>query len=620
MRRLPNTSRQGISFGYNEDPEDYAQRGMRAMFQSTAAKQQDIADNCTNKIVEVLDMITVNRNNQIISVYQIIEEILKMKNVSKLFIEGSSVMYMYDKFCQGKPDNELVRPGDIDLHVEYEGDWTNFTTSNDKSELDRISQIETRLAELIAREKEILAEKTIAAETLTRSEWKSYHHSITPILVEIHNEKTELIPGLVGRESRISEMLGLRSDSNIRSFAITVDMPWLSDAPANAATMGLPPLQNNAPSFNPGAESFVPTGAHAEASPKAPTPETNEPFKMSVAAATFTPAAEKFKAAKKKYTSYISKSIDLDIQGKGGINWKSNPQVELTVIDQITKEKYKNNIKNGFIVSDIPKLNFTRGEVLKIHRSAPPPQLEFENVSSNYTGISFTDPDGDLYKCNNFIKAFELYLRYKSSTSLGELSDNPLIKFSQPNNEHHQLKCLQDLPEEIANWKGNEITLSECNKFLCGLIILISSKHEEDTIKTMLHKLKVMLINTYRNVDIHNTEMQITTYFLTCCVPCMTTGLCKREDCGNNIDRISAHISEILKEVFDLGKIHQTVFKNKVKRYITDSDILVRKDGYATGKKRKRQTRKKNKNKVTKRRRNKKGKSKRNKAKKTKRM
>lgn len=101
-----------------------------------------------------------------------------------------------------------------------------------------------------------------------------------------------------------------------------------------------------------------------------------------------------------------------------------------------------------------------------------------------------------------------------------------------------------------------------------------------------------------------------------CCCACMAAGFCDREDCGNKAEEITGRILEILKDVFGLGPIQQVAFRRVIKQNV--DGIVVRKGGYASGKKRKRHTRKKRR-KATKKMRNKKGKSKRNKGRKTKR-
>ena len=515
-------------FGDYENPEDFAQRAYATILNKPEYKQRDIDEACKNKIIRLLHMISITRNDKDIRLYEIIETLMDMEKASSIFIEGSSVIYMYDKFCLEKPDNELIRPGDIDLHVDYKGNWAEFITPpiKDKRDIEEKRKVDERLDAIVAREKEINKIKQ-----QEKGNWQDINKKYQPVLNELAAEKAKLLdPSSSG--SKISRMLALRgSDISLRKGKTIANVD-------------------------------------------------------------------------------ISKTIGFDMVEKGGINWKSNPEVELTIVDVNSKEMYKAFDKEGFIVSGIPKLHFTKGPYageLRVH---------FENVTSNYTGINFAGSDAELVEkgakpdpCTSFIKAFELYLRYKDESSLEQLPDNPLMKFNR-------LPCLADLPETISNWDGKEIALSNCNKFLCGLLTLISTKHEEDTIKNMVNKVRILLVNTYRNSMVGASETQISLYILMCCCTCITAGFCEREDCGNKADDITGRILEILKDAFSLGPIQQVAFRRVIKQNV--DGFVVRKGGYGRGKKRKRHTRKKRR-KATKKMRNRKGKSKRNKGRKTKR-
>ncbi len=506
----------------SEEAERRIQEMMKTTFRTEASKQKDKADECASKMIKLFYTITVNRNGERIHLYDIIDALLQVKGVSKVFIEGSSVLYLYNKFCLGKPENELIRPGDIDLHVDFAGSWGDFTTvGGDKKDIDaRQDELRARRKEIDVEKKHLMNEKNVPYDQVQKQyqpEIDAIHHEN----IELNAKKAAVFP-----PTDIAKLLDLRNPNIVlRSRSIMV-------------------------------------------------PGT---------------------------TVDISKTMDLGMADKGEINWKSNPQVELTVTDLIANDKYKDYIKPGFVVSDIPKLNITLGGF------AGEPRFAFENVTSNYTGITLEYPPDEMPECKNFIKAFELYLRYNDISAFTEPSNNPLIKFNK-------LPCLQVLQNEISDWKN--VGISTSSDFLCGLVTLISSKHEEDTIITMLKKLKAILIDTYKNAQSDSTESQIIQYYIAFCPPCMSTGLCEREDCGNNPHKIAEQISKILKEVFDLSPSQENHFLRQAQNIVTQ---LIRKDGYARGKKRRRQTRKRNKNKASKRRRNKKVKSKRNKARKTKR-
>ena len=508
-------------FRKGEDPERFAQRAMARMFEKPEYKQRDVDEACNNKIIRLLQTIKIRRKGSDLTLYETIEGLMNIENVTKVFMEGSSVIYMYNKFCLGKPDSDLVRPGDIDLHVDYKGGWGEFTISDDKSESDRkrderIAALNERRKAIPLEKKQLLSEGVMSFDQIN----KKFQEELNAI-----DREKEVLLSPKAEETAISKLLDLRgSDVALKQFDVG--------------------------------------------------------------------------------TVNISTAVEFDLVEKGGINWKSKPQLELTVTDVNSKETYGATIRKGFVVSDIPKLYFTKGSF------AGELRVQFENATSNYTGITFSDSDNTLFTCSSFIKAFELYLRYKDTSSLEQMSDNPLVKFNE-------LPCLRALQEQIGSWTGNEIALSDCNEFLCGLLTLISSKHEEDTIKNMLDKLKIVLLNTYRNTVAAASDTQISTYMLMCCVPCMTAGFCKREDCGNKADEISGRIFELLKHVFSLGPIQQTVFRKMVKQNV--DSFVVRKGGYGSGKKRKRHTRKRKVKKTTKRRRNKKKRTKRNKGRKTKR-
>ena len=86
-------------------------------------------------MIRELQTISIQRGGKIITLYDIIMMILNEDKVDSIFCEGSLVIYMFNKICKGYTDDRLIKPGDVDLHVDYHGSWYDFLGSNNHSEI-----------------------------------------------------------------------------------------------------------------------------------------------------------------------------------------------------------------------------------------------------------------------------------------------------------------------------------------------------------------------------------------------------------------------------------------------------------------------------------------------------
>ena len=487
---------------------------------------------CRDHIVNLLRSITINRNGRDISVFEIIKTILGMEHVSKVFIEGSMVKYVYDKLCLGISEDKLVRPGDIDLHIDFEGSWSNFINpalERIQNEYKRISDEEA----IIKTEKKAMMRTSMSFNDVQ----DMFEHKLREI-----EEQRQSIPS---PESVISELLSLRT--------FPVDYGFKNNI-IEKVDMGA------AASFN--------------------------------------------------------------LINQGDIPWKPNPELELTLTDLKNKKEFGHTFREGFIVTDIPKLVLSmEGQNLKympVSEVEPMMSVEGVNLDKNYTNIIFTDVDNIRYDCSGFVKAYELYLRYRSATDIRNSPDNPLVKFKD-------LDCLNGIESSISNFNEPKIlTTDECNDFICRFIMLISSKHQSDVVIIMFTKLK-NAISTVYNVDEKNIEL----YLMMCSAVCIPAGLSQRinwDGTHAEIQRAKDHATRdasfILGQLFELGPLQQRVFATIIMKNIKPSERK-KPDGRGSGDMKKRQThRKKRRNTRKKRRktRNKRRKTRNNKRKKGKSM
>ena len=83
---------------------------------------------CKILLLQELRNITIKRMGNTISVYDIITTILEDPKIHSVFCEGSFVMYVFNKLCKNHSEHKLVKPGDIDLHIDYHGSWYSYIT------------------------------------------------------------------------------------------------------------------------------------------------------------------------------------------------------------------------------------------------------------------------------------------------------------------------------------------------------------------------------------------------------------------------------------------------------------------------------------------------------------
>ena len=117
--------------------------------------RKPLLKHCEELLIQELSNISIQRAGNTISIYDVIKNILEDSKVESVFCEGSFVMYIFNKICKNHSEHRLIKPGDIDLHIDYQGSWYEFIGSKDHRD------IQNKITNLSQRRKDILLERRL---------------------------------------------------------------------------------------------------------------------------------------------------------------------------------------------------------------------------------------------------------------------------------------------------------------------------------------------------------------------------------------------------------------------------------------------------------------------------
>ena len=434
---------------------------------------------CETMLLEELRNITIERMGSPISVHDIIVTILQDEKVDSVFCEGSFVMYAFNKICKRHSEHRLVKPGDIDLHIDYNGSWFDFIGAIDHRET------RSKITELSDKRQAILRERR------DMDFQKSQSHKVDEFK-RITNDISRLTSqDVAGIDTPITQLLSLKSsDVNAQPFNIAPKQAVDSMAAAVSPQLQKRTMRELLELYNP----------QLQAKP-----------------------ADKGS----QRTITVATSIEFPLLSKGTLNWKANPSLELTVSDIDAKKRYHDDMRPGYVVENIPKLYFALG----------PGGLRItgENLYDNYTDISLSASERGDTSCASLIKAYELYLRYMVVPSGKTYGEHVPIDPLRSALMFHNLECLKSISDDVDKWEeatNNEKELDEedLNEFICGILKKIGNKHysSQETTQRMLAQLRESLYHLmrgnfrYKAPDIEN---KFDPYLIDCMVQCLASGM-----------------------------------------------------------------------------------------------
>ena len=441
---------------------------------------EPLLKHCENVLLEELAKIRISRMNRTISVYQVIETILQDPKVESVFCEGSFVMYAFNKLCRNHSEDRLVRPGDIDLHIDYHGSWYDFAGKKD------VADVQARWKELADRKQEIQRERQ-AITRATGFEASQKHRTdefeqITSQFQDLQNQDVQDITTPVG------ELLGLRSED----YEVK---PFDSFKPPEVAEEPLTPAQS-------------------QWLKKASMRELLEGYGQGL-------QAESADAAHQQgMTIGIGSSAEFPLLHTGTMRWKAKPSLELTLINVDTDAEHRD--MPGYVVENIPKFYFTTG----------PGGLRVtgENLYTSYTDISLGVSETGEASCKSLIKAYELYLRYIAIPSGKTYGEHTPIDPLRSASMFDGLECIRNIAANIDAWNAGAHGDGKLNEFICGILKKIGNKHASsyETIKKMLVLLKDSLYHLMqRNFGYTEADIKgkFDPYLIACMTQCLSVGI-----------------------------------------------------------------------------------------------
>ena len=433
---------------------------------------------CENKLLEELNRIRIARMGNVISVYQVIEAILQDPKVESVFCEGSFVMYAFNKLCRNHSEDRLVRPGDIDLHVDYHGSWYDFTG---KKDMERIQALWKHLGDV---KKEIKLERRNMDFEASQKHRVDEFKQIDAQLQELQNQDVEEVTTPIG------ELLSLKSsDLEVKPFDMIIP-----------STVAEPPL-------TPGQSNWLKT---------ANTRELLEGYGQALQKKP-TDAASQGSA-----TVSIGSSVEFPLLHTGTMKWKANPSLELTLTNIDAAAASRDDKRSGYVVEGIPKFYFTMG----------PNGLRItgENLYDNYTGISLDVSERGEVSCGSLIKAYELYLRYMVVPAGKTYGEHVPIDPLRSAFMFDRLDCIRDIATNIDAWNPENYREGDLNEFICGLLKKIGNKHASsyETIQRMLMLIRDSLhYLMQRNFGYTDSDIQnkFDPYLKACMIQCLSSGI-----------------------------------------------------------------------------------------------
>ena len=433
---------------------------------------------CEKMLLEELNRIRITRMNSVISVYQVIETILQDPKVESVFCEGSFVMYAFNKLCRNHSEDRLVRPGDIDLHIDYHGSWYDFTG---KKDMEGIQALWKHLGDV---KKEIRLERRDMDFETSQKHRVDELRQVDAQLQQLQNQDVEDVTTPIG------ELLSLKSpDLEVKPFDMIIP-PTVSE----------PPL-------TPGQSKWLETAnmrellrGYGQAS------QTKLPDDQSQRSATVS----------------IGSSVEFPLLHTGTIKWKASPSLELTLTNIDAAAASQDDKRSGYVVEGIPKFYFTMG----------PNGLRItgENLYDNYTGISLGVSERGEVSCGSLIKAYELYLRYMAVPAGKTYGEHVPIDPLRSAFMFDNLDCIRDIAIDIDAWKPENYREGDLNEFICGILKKIGNKHASsyETIERMLVLLKDSLHHLMRrNFGYKESDIQdkFDPYLVACMTQCLSSGI-----------------------------------------------------------------------------------------------
>ena len=430
--------------------------------------------NCERALLEELSNISIERMGNAISVYNVIEAILQDPKVESVFCEGSFVMYAFNKLCKNHSENRLIKPGDIDLHIDYHGSWYDFTGARDHRET------QSRIADLSDRKKSIMSER----RDMDFQESQLHRRDeLNEIANDIRRLTTQNIQDI---NTPITQLLDLKShDLEVKPFNIAPQQSVKAMTEIESQEIRKIPLRKILDLYNPTLHvKPVDTGSHR--------------------------------------TINLATTVEFPLLHRGTLQWKRGPSLELTITNIDAKAEYQDDMKPGYVVENIPKLFFTLDEN-GLH-------ITGENLYDNYTDISLSASERGVTSCASLVKAYEIYLRYMVIPEGKTYSEHVPIDPIRSALMFHKLKCIQDIPNDIDAWEKGANDEGELNEFICGILKKIGNKHYSsyETIQKMLMLLKESLHHlAKRNFDYKEGDIEgkLNPYLIACMIQCLTRGI-----------------------------------------------------------------------------------------------
>ena len=446
--------------------------------------------NCERALLEELSNISIERMGNVISVYNVIEAILQDPKVESVFCEGSFVMYAFNKLCKNHSENRLIKPGDIDLHIDYHGSWYDFTGARDHRET------QSHIADLSSRKKSIMSER----RDMDFQESQLHRRDeLNEIANDIRRLTTQNIQDI---NTPITQLLDLKSqDLEVKPFNIAPQQTVKAMTEVESQEIRKIPLRKLLDLYNPSLHvKPVDTGSHR--------------------------------------TINVATTVEFPLLHTGTFQWKRGPSLELTITNIDAKAEYQDDMKPGYVVENIPKFFFTL-EGGRLH-------ITGENLYDNYTDISLSASERGATSCASLIKAYEIYLRYMAIPEGKTYREHVPIDPIRSALMFHKLKCIKDIPSDIDAWEKGANDESELNEFICGILKKIGNKHysSHETIQKMLILLKESLQQlAERNFNYKEGDLEgkLNRYLIACMVQCLTTGIYGRfnELEGNILKRLN---------------------------------------------------------------------------------